>query len=573
MKRVHKLDHIGKRSLSALLALVLSFSLLESGVFAALSYDPAEEDPEEAAAENAEEIPEETAGQEDAAPEEEEDAEPAEEEETEPEEENFSNEIVALEGVDPAGEEETDLFDDSTVADADPAGGEEPDEYGTSTYAAGDTGAFAVYCETDTSLTFYYGTVPAEGDTYNGKTVTNVYTGFDTAEAYTSASDVPWHSIRSNVTTVTFDETFQNVQPKAMAYWFYNFENCTEISGLNYIDTSKVTSMCELFDQCYLVENLDVSEWNTSNVTNMSFMFRHCDALTNIDVSGFVTSNVTTMQQMFGYTSGLTELDLSNFDTSNVTAMNGMFRSSGIKVLDLSGFDTSNVTEMNAMFRTQYSNEVAAIETIYVDKDWTINREAEDFNDTNMFYNCWNLVGGNGTTFNSEKIDSTMAHIDGGTSNPGYFTSNRAVTTDISGTIEWDDNNNQDGIRPQSVTVSLLDGNGQQVTDENGDPVSVTVSSDDNWTFSFSGVFKYDDEGKQIKYTISEDPVNNYKTDYDGYNIKNTLAYTFAVYSVDDGSFTFYYGTVPAEGDTYNGKIVTNVYTGFDTAEAYTSAS
>ncbi|MCD8208052.1 MAG: Cna B-type domain-containing protein, partial [Bacteroidales bacterium] len=109
-----------------------------------------------------------------------------------------------------------------------------------------------------------------------------------------------------------------------------------------------------------------------------------------------------------------------------------------------------------------------------------------------------------------------MAHIDGGTSNPGYFTSNRAVTTDISGTIEWDDNNNQDGIRPQSVTVSLLDGNGQQVTDENENPVIDTAGPEGEWTFSFPSVSKYDSNGKPIEYTVNTNAVTGYNVTVDG---------------------------------------------------------
>ncbi|UKI57687.1 MAG: hypothetical protein L6V81_10345 [Clostridium sp.] len=39
-----------------------------------------------------------------------------------------------------------------------------------------------------------------------------------------------------------------------------------------------------------------------------------------------------------------------------------------------------------------------------------------------MFNNSINLVGGAGTKYNSSYIDKTYARIDGGTSNPGYFT-------------------------------------------------------------------------------------------------------------------------------------------------------
>jgi len=39
-----------------------------------------------------------------------------------------------------------------------------------------------------------------------------------------------------------------------------------------------------------------------------------------------------------------------------------------------------------------------------------------------MFRGCTKLVGGAGTKYNSSYVDKTYARIDGGTSNPGYFT-------------------------------------------------------------------------------------------------------------------------------------------------------
>ena len=39
-----------------------------------------------------------------------------------------------------------------------------------------------------------------------------------------------------------------------------------------------------------------------------------------------------------------------------------------------------------------------------------------------MFTYCLNLIGGAGTTIDDNHIDGDYAHIDGGTSNPGYFT-------------------------------------------------------------------------------------------------------------------------------------------------------
>ena len=84
---------------------------------------------------------------------------------------------------------------------------------------------------------------------------------------------------------------------------------------------------------------------------------------------------------------------------------------------------------------------------------------------------------------------------------------------DISGTKTWNDNNNQDGKRPTSITVNLLaDG---EVKD------SKTVTADDNWTYSFKNLPKYKN-GTEIKYTVSENAVAEYTSAIEGYDLTNS---------------------------------------------------
>lgn len=42
------------------------------------------------------------------------------------------------------------------------------------------------------------------------------------------------------------------------------------------------------------------------------------------------------------------------------------------------------------------------------------------FMDDKMFYKVFSILGNNGTIYDKEKIDSSMAHIDT-SDNPGYF--------------------------------------------------------------------------------------------------------------------------------------------------------
>ena len=178
-----------------------------------------------------------------------------------------------------------------------------------------------------------------------------------------------------------------------------------------YINNKPVVSMSYMFLNSQ-AKALDLSNFDTSKVNNMLGMFWSSQA-TTLDISNFDTSNVTSMGSMF-HISQATILDVSGFNTSKVTNMYNMFASSKAVTLDLSSFDTSNVTSMGSMF-----NNANNLKTIYVSSKFNIDTVTSS---TNMFYGCTSLVGGSGTKYNSNYIDKTYARIDGGTSNPGYFT-------------------------------------------------------------------------------------------------------------------------------------------------------
>ena len=178
-----------------------------------------------------------------------------------------------------------------------------------------------------------------------------------------------------------------------------------------YINNKPIISMSGMFAQSH-ASSIDLSSINTTNITNMSDMFISSHAIA-LDVSNFDTLNVTNMDGMFNG-SQITTLDVSDFDTSNVTNMGTMFGGSQITTLDLSSFDTSKVTNMERMF--SYATN---LKTIYVSDKFNIDNVTSS---DKMFTSSTNLVGGAGTTYDSSHIDKTYAHIDGGTSNPGYFT-------------------------------------------------------------------------------------------------------------------------------------------------------
>ena len=208
--------------------------------------------------------------------------------------------------------------------------------------------------------------------------------------------------------------TFDTSKVTEMDFMFDRCNSLTTLDVSNF-DTSNVTSMYGMFKYCKSLTTLDVSNFDTSKVTNMGNMFVDCNGLTTLDVSNFDTSEVTKMSFMFDGCKSLTTLDVSNFDTSKVTEMNYMFYScNSLTTLDVSHFDTSKVTNMGNMFG--YCN---GLTTLYASNKFTTSAVT---NSSSMFSGCTNLVGGAGTTYNSSYRDKTYARIDGGTSNPGYFT-------------------------------------------------------------------------------------------------------------------------------------------------------
>ena len=62
-------------------------------------------------------------------------------------------------------------------------------------------------------------------------------------------------------------------------------------SDLNFIDTSKITDMSDLF-QGLEIRNIKIDQWDVSNVTNMSGMF-YCAWHFTSDLSKWDVSNVT----------------------------------------------------------------------------------------------------------------------------------------------------------------------------------------------------------------------------------------------------------------------------------------
>ena len=237
--------------------------------------------------------------------------------------------------------------------------------------------------------------------------------------------------------------------------------------NLSSFDTSNVTNMSAMFFGDESIKELDLSNFNTKKVTSFGGMFSGCTNLKKLNLSNIDANNASYTGSVFGGVPSLDELDMSNWDfrrydfksngaiiirvlgdgvynikklkvdnslfgsdmtyafgglsklenlslknvdTTNVTNMYIMFSGlSKIKSLDLSSFDTSNVTNMSAMF-----SNCSSLKTILVSDKFKVKQVVSS---NSMFYNSPLLVGGNGTTYNTNHTDKEYARID----TPGAF--------------------------------------------------------------------------------------------------------------------------------------------------------
>lgn len=99
----------------------------------------------------------------------------------------------------------------------------------------------------------------------------------------------------------------------------------------------------------------------------------------------------------------------------------------------------------------------------------------------------------------------------------GYIITNTYQKTEektsIEITKEWKDNNNEKGKRPTSITVRLF-ANNKEID-------SKILTEKDNWTYKFENL-PLKENGEVIKYTVTEDKIENYITTINEYNIINT---------------------------------------------------
>ena len=144
-------------------------------------------------------------------------------------------------------------------------------------------------------------------------------------------------------------------------------------------------------------------------------------------------------------------------------------------------------------------DEVVKTEELNEDNKWTITFNVPKYDDTKEIQ----------YSVNEKEIEGYSSNITGSIKEGFTVTNTHEVETIKSIAVKkvWDDNNDEDEIRPESITVYLL-GNGEKVQE-------VVLSEKNNWESTFENVNVYDG-GKEIEYTVSEEEIEFYEVTVDG---------------------------------------------------------
>ena len=249
---------------------------------------------------------------------------------------------------------------------------------------------------------------------------------------------------------IVFDKSFSTYKPTSLSYFFNRLTKLETITGLEYLNTEKVTDMSYMFYNCVALTSLDVTKFNTANVKNMGNMFYSCSALTSLDVTKFNTENVANMSYMFYSCSSLKSLDVTHFNTANVKNMTSMFSGcSSLTSLDVTHFNTANVTNMISMFSvcskltslnvTNFNTaNVKSMSHMFNSCSALTSLDITNFNTENvtnmsyMFNSCSSLTSLYLTNFNTEKVTNMERMFSDCQALTTIYTSSEFVTTQVS---------------------------------------------------------------------------------------------------------------------------------------------
>ena len=391
--------------------------------------------------------------------------------------------------------------------------------------------AFAVFSADDGSLNFYKRIdVPKAGEQFEGRTVTEVYTGFENKEFAINNNPKPnWSDVTTNVPWFNRIQQIlsariidKNIKPYQLSFWFTQCNNMTQVD-LSNLDASRIKKAIGLFGRCHKLHTCILPS-DMNNLTDLSDMFYECRTLNEVDLTCIGTSSVP--RDLFSIFNGCLSLKTIQIPRQIVRNLGWGF--AGCKsITDFSiveNWDVSHTAGTHDLFKVFAG--CTSLTSLNLSK-W---KTSQSLNMEGMFGDCSNLKTLDISGFNTATV-TNMAEMFSKCINL------RQVT--LGDNFAW---KGIDGLlpTPNPNTIPGADGKWYAMSDKAG-------------------------------YAPADVPSNKADTYVASPDLLPKEA--FAVFSADDGSLNFYKrNTVPAVGSQFEGKTVTSVYTGIE-KDAYKTYS
>ena len=241
--------------------------------------------------------------------------------------------------------------------------------------------------------------------------------------------------------------------------------------------------------------------------------------LPKYDAEGYLYTYKVTENVVSGYTTEQDGKDIINI-MSNINETTSV---TGTKTWIDGGKPHDNAEEIILVLTRKSVKTGSVEEKVEVEPTW---------NENTYIFNNLPKYDSEGYMYNYEVSETPIPGYDTTKSGNNFINTMSEIndTIDISGTKIWEDNENAYGTRPTSITVNLIQ-NGTKIA-------SKEVTAADDWKYSFTKLRKYDANGKEYTYTITENPVTNYDTSVSGYNITNTLKLSLTKKATDKNGNT-----------------------------------
>lgn len=410
---------------------------------------------------------------------------------------------------------------------------------------------FAVYSGDDGSLSFYRRvstSLPAPGDTFNGKIATSVYSGFENGgyvyDMVSTTTNTPWFNHHDDIKSIRVVDS--GIKLYNMAAFFAQLHNLTDGNEIVKFDTSECTNMHDLFFDCTSLKELNLSGLNTSKSLHLSCIFHNDSNLESIDLSGWNTSSCLSFERLFDNAGKLRNISgIASFDTSKVTVFRGMFYGCQMQYLPIDKWDVGNGSDFHLMFAT------SAIGNVNLSKWDMSNAKDISFMFAASAFSKLNDISG----WNVSSVVDFECTVSNMSSLETLDISRWSIKSDAS----MNNFSNEDPLlRLVSLPASLPASSLRQGFLPSPSSASIPEATGKWYAVS---------DGSE--YAVADIPTGKADTYY--------AVPAFAVYSASDKSLDFYNShDIPKIGKSYRGKAVTDLYigtedTGYDVSPAWSN--